>query len=184
MYEYISGMITKVTPKYIVVDVKGVGYQINVPNPYSFKMNDFQTVWTYFHVREDSNELFGFQTVEERDLFLKLISVTGIGPKTALPIIATASVDEIINAIATGNSKYMQKFPGIGPKAAQQIILDLGGKIDTQISTIYDPKMNDCEEALIALGYNKKDIAKVISKVDASMDTSNIIRECLKLLNK
>lgn len=183
MYEYISGMITKVNPKYVVIDNKGIGYQIYVPNPYDFKMNDYCTVWTYFHVREDANELYGFLTIDERDLFLKLISVTGIGPKTALPILAAGSVDEIKGAISQGNSAYMQRFPGIGPKAAQQIILDLRGKIDF-VDTLFDSKVTDCEEALIALGYNKKDVAKVLGKVNCSLDASNIIKEALKLLSK
>lgn len=188
MYEYISGTISKVTPKYIVVDNRGIGYQIFVPNPYQFKKQDIMTVYTYFHIREDSQELYGFLTEDERDMFIKLIGVTGIGPKSALPILAAASVNEILLAISNGDTKYIQKFPGIGPKAASQIILDLRGKIDfdkqEMPNLLYDEKMRDCEEALIALGYNKKEVAKVLGKVDSTLEPSLIIKSALKLLSK
>ena len=184
MYEYISGVITKVNPKYIVVDNSGIGYQIFVPNPYAYHQNDCVTVWTHFQVREDANELYGFLTTEEKDLFLQLISVTGIGPKTALPILAASNVDDIKKAISLGDAKYMQKFPGIGPKAAQQIILDLRGKIDFETKPLVSDNLKDCEEALIALGYNKKEVSKVISKLDPNLDTNESIKQGLKLLSK
>lgn len=184
MYEFISGTVSKVKPKYIVVSNQGIGYRIFVPNPYNYHENDYCTVWTYFQVREDANELYGFLTEEEKELFLQLISVTGIGPKTALPIIAAAPVSETKAAIAAGNSSYMQKFPGIGPKAAQQIILDLRGKIDFEPQTLISDGLADCEEALIALGYNKKEVGKALCKVDKSLSQDAIIRQCLKILSR
>jgi Holliday junction DNA helicase RuvA len=113
-----------------------------------------------------------------------LISVTGIGPKTSLPIMAASSVDEIKEAIANGDVAYMQKFPGIGPKAAQQIILDLRGKIDFEASLLAKDDLDDCVEALIALGYSKKEVNKVIGKVDSSLAQNEIIKQALKLLSK
>lgn len=188
MYEYISGTISKVTPKYIVVDNRGIGYQIYVPNPYLFKLQDIMTVYTYFHKREDADELYGFITEDEKNMFIKLIGVTGIGPKTALPILAAASVNEILLAISNGDSKYIQKFPGIGPKAAQQIILDLRGKVEfdkeDMPNLLYDEKMRECEEALVALGYNKKEVSKALTKVDSTLEQSMIIKSALKLLSK
>lgn len=186
MYEYISGQVVKITPKYIVVDNKGIGYQIMTPNPYQYKKDDIVLVYTYYHVREDALELYGFLTDEERDMFLKLISVTGIGPKTALPILASSSVAEISVAINNGDAKYIQKFPGIGPKAAQQIILDLRGKVDfdAPVSILDDGKLTDCQEALVALGYNKKDVKKALEKVDINLEAAQIIKSALKVLSK
>ena len=184
MYEYISGMLTKVNPKYIVIDNSGIGYQIFVPNPYNYHVNDFYTIYVHQVVREDSHDLYGFLTWEEKDLFLKLISVTGIGPKSALPIMAASSVSDIKLAISSGNVSYMQKFPGIGPKAAQQIILDLRGKVDFEQTSLINDNINDCVEALVALGYNKKEVNKVIGKVDQSKAQNEIIKEALKLLSK
>ena len=184
MYEYIKGVIVNITPKYIVLDNNSIGYQIYVPNPYSFKANECYTIWTHLQVREDSHELYGFETFEMKDLFLKLISVTGIGPKTALPILAASSVDEIKNAIASGDAKYMQKFPGIGPKAAQQIILDLRGKVEFEQSSLISDSLSDCEEALVALGYNRKEVGKALSKVDQTKSQNEIIKEALKYLSR
>ena len=184
MYEYINGMITKVSPKYVVLDNNGIGYLIYVPNPYNWRENDFCTIWVYQAVRDDSIDLYGFNTYEEKDLFLKLISVTGIGPKTALPIIAASSVNDIKAAIASGNSAYMQKFPGIGQKAAQQIILDLRGKIEFEQVTLIKDDLDDCVEALVALGYNKKEVSKVMGKIDTTKPQNEIIKDALKLLSK
>lgn len=184
MYEYISGMLVKVNPKYVVIDNNGIGYQIFVPNPYNYRVNEFYTIYVHQVVREDSHDLYGFLTWDEKDLFLKLISVTGIGPKSALPIMAASSVADIKFAISNGNVTYMQKFPGIGPKAAQQIILDLRGKVDFVETTLINDNISDCIEALVALGYNKKEVNKVISKVDQSLAQNEIIKEALKLLSK
>ena len=184
MYEYISGMLTKVNPKYVVLDNNGIGYQIYVPNPYNYRVNDYCTIWVYQAVREDSIDLYGFLTYDEKDLFMKLISVTGIGPKSALPILAASSVDDIKGAISSGNVAYMQKFPGIGPKAASQIILDLRGKIDFDTVTLVKDDLDDCIEALVALGYNKKEVNKIIGKVDSTLPQNEIIKQALKLLSK
>jgi Holliday junction DNA helicase RuvA len=97
---------------------------------------------------------------------------------------AASTVNDIKQAISSGNVKYMQKFPGIGPKAAQQIILDLGGKLDFEEQTLINDSLNDCIEALIALGYNKKEVNKIISKVDQTLPQNEIIKEALKLLSK
>ena len=97
---------------------------------------------------------------------------------------ADYNVDDIKKAISLGDAKYMQKFPGIGPKAAQQIILDLRGKIDFEAKPLVSDNLKDCEEALIALGYNKKEVSKVISKLDPNLDTNESIKQGLKLLSK
>jgi Holliday junction DNA helicase RuvA len=184
MFDYIKGTIANIKTNAIVVDCNGVGYLIYVSNPYAFEIGKTYKVYVYQQIQEDEHLLYGFKLQEEKDLFLKLISVTGIGPKSALPIMAASSVSDIIGAISSGNVSYMQKFPGIGPKAAQQIILDLRGKVDFAPATLIDDTINDCIEALVALGYNRKEVNKVIAKVDQSLAQNQIIKEALKLLSK
>ncbi len=187
MYGYIIGKITKITPKYVICDNHGIGYLIITPNPYSYKLNEEYKIFTYQHVREDLIELYGFMADEERELFLKLISVSGIGPKSALSILATGTVNEIVNAIENRNDAYLKKFPGIGAKASQQIILDLKGKLsfdNTENDVPMDNKLLDVEEALVALGYNKKEVSKILPKLDKSLEVGALVKEALKLLVK
>ncbi len=187
MYSYIKGFISEVTPKYVTLENNNIGYEIVVPNPYNFIINnELITVYIYHYLREDQETLFGFKTKEEKELFLKLISVNGIGPKSALSILASATVNEILNAIESRDDAYLKRFPGIGAKASQQIILDLHGKIsfDDVSPLVSNSKANDLTEALTTLGYNKKDVSKALSKLDLTKSDSDIIKEALKLLNK
>ena len=183
MYEYIKGVITKITPKYIVLENNNIGYLLIVPNPYSYKLNDETKVFVHQYVKEDVLDLYGFKTEEEKELFLKLISVSGIGPKSALSILASGTVSEITFAIENGNDAYLKKFPGIGSKASLQIILDLKGKIKTE-AVIVNPALKDVEDALIALGYNKKELAKVLNKLDPTKEVGDLVKDALKLLIK
>src|SRR5574344_2067482 len=158
MYSYIKGIITLINPKNIVIENNGIGYLLNVSNPYNFRLNETATIYTYQVVRDDAINLYGFSLSEERDLFIKLISVTGIGPKTALSILGSGSVKEIISAIETRNDSYLKKFPGIGMKSAQQIILDLKGKLNyDEIVLVSNSKLEDVQMALEALGYKKSE---------------------------
>ena len=188
MYGYINGKVTKVNPKYIILENNGIGYILIVSNPYNFKLNEEYKVYTYQYVREDVIDLYGFMLEEEKDLFLKLISVSGIGPKSALSILASSSVANVVKAIEDRNDRYLRKFPGIGQKASQQIILDLKGKV--QFSDEADgivkssSKLTDVEDALIALGYSKKEITKIVSKLDATKDVGVLVKEALKQLVK
>jgi Holliday junction DNA helicase RuvA len=118
MYGYIIGRVTKITPKYIIQENNGIGYILIAPNPYNFKLNEDYKIYTYQYVREDQNDLYGFLSDDEKELFLKLISVSGIGPKRALSILASGSVSEVIRAIESRNDAYLRKFPGIGIKAS------------------------------------------------------------------
>ena len=114
-----------------------------------------------------------------------MISVSGIGPKSALSILASGTVNEVVKAIETRNDAYLRKFPGIGTKASQQIILDLQGKIDlTEKVVVNNSKLEDVEEALLALGYLKKDISKVVKKLDMSLDEAALVKQALLLLMK
>lgn len=185
MYGYINGVITKITPKNIIIENNGIGYLLIVSNPYNFNLNKEYKVYVYQYVREDMIDLYGFISEEEKDLFLKLISVSGIGPKSALSILATGSVNEIVNAIEARNDSYLRKFPGIGAKASQQIILDLHGKLNFDENVIIkDSKLDDVEQALLALGYNKKEIAKVLPKLDQSLNEGALVKQALMLIVK
>ena len=188
MYGYIKGIVTKITPKNIIVENNGIGYLIIVPNPYVYKIDTEYKVYTHQYVREDILDLYGFISEEEKELFLKLISVSGIGPKSALSILATGTVSEITNAIESRNDVYLKKFPGIGAKASQQIMLDLAGKLSyvpTKITNAqYTSKLSDVIDALVALGYTKKEATKVVEKLDPAMDEGLLVKEALKKLVK
>ena len=187
MYGYIIGKVTKITPKNIIIENNGIGYLVIVPNPYNFKLNNELKVYLHQYVRDDAIELYGFQTDDEKELFLKLISVSGIGPKSALSILASGTVKEIVSAIETRNDLYLKKFPGIGAKASQQIILDLAGKlsfvVEAGIATpVTTSKLDDVVDALVALGYTKKEATKVVQKLDPSLDEGLLVKEALKKL--
>ena len=183
MFEYIKGIITDIESNYIIIENNNIGYKIYTASPYSFKENEEVKVYTYQHIREDENTLFGFKTKDDRNLFLKLIDVKGLGPKMALPMLATGSVSGIIDAIERENILYLKKFPKIGDKVARQIILDLKGKLVTT-NEINQTVNDELVDALSSLGYKSADIKKVVNKVDNSLSIENQIKEALKLLLK
>lgn len=186
MYSYIKGIIKKITPKYIVLENNSIGYQIITANPYNFSLNEELTVYIHQYVKEDILDLYGFKTEDEKELFLKLISVNGIGPKSALSILASATVNEICCAIESRNDAYLKKFPGIGPKASLQIILDLKGKVNFDQNPLQSasPKSDTLVEALVSLGYSKKDATKAVGRLDLTKDEGILIKDALKILTK
>ena len=186
MYDYLNGVVTDIKSNSITLDVGGIGYLINVSNPYSFKENEKYKVFIYQLVREDELSLFGFKTIEEKELFLKLISVKGLGPKMTLPILATGSVAGVMDAIERENILYLKKFPKIGEKLAKQIILDLRGKLNITASD--NVEVEDTTEELLevlkGLGYKEKEVKYIIPKIDNSLSIENQVKEALKLLLK
>ena len=183
MFEYIKGTISDIESNYIIVDNNNIGYKIYTASPYSFELDKEYLVYIYQYIREDENSLFGFKTKDDRNLFLKLIDVKGLGPKMALPMLATGSANGIIDAIERENILYLKKFPKIGDKVARQIILDLKGKLvsSNQVSSSVNDELVD---ALVSLGYKSTDIKKVACKVDNTLTIENQIKEALKLLLK
>lgn len=182
MYAYLNGIIKDIESNYIVLDINGIGYLIYVANPYYYQIENSYKVYTYTHIREDEFSLYGFKSKEELDLFLKLISVKGLGPKMALPILATGSIEGIMDAIDRENILYLKKFPKIGDKVARQIILDLKGKL---AKTVTNNNINEeLTEALLALEYKNNDIKKVVASIDSNLTIENQIKEALKLLLK
>ena len=182
MFEYIKGIVTKTLINYIVVDVNGVGYKIYTANPYKFKEGEEYLVYIHNVVKEEENTLYGFMTEEERDMFLKLISVKGLGPKMSLPMLATGSLNGIVDAIDRENILYLKKFPKIGEKLARQIILDLKGKLVAGVNI--DNSNEELVLALESLGYKQSDIKNIIVQVDSKLSIENQIKEALKLLLK
>ncbi len=184
MYSYIKGIITEVGSTYITVDNNGIGYKIYTPNPYAFQLNNEYTVYIYQYIREDEQSLYGFKTIDEKELFLKLIDVKGLGPKMALPIIAMGSISGISDAINRENVLYLKKFPKIGDKLAKQMILDLKGKLNT-IEEINDVNnLDELIEVLKGLGYKDKEIRSVIPQVNQELKIEDQVKEALKLLVK
>ena len=182
MYEYIKGIVTKQFANYVVIEAYGVGYKLYTPNPYKFKLDEEVKVYVYNHIREDENTLYGFISEDERDLFLKLIDVKGLGPRMAITILASCSLAGLIDAIDRENILYLKKIPKIGEKLARQIILDLKGKLVlTENST---ESSDELTLALEALGYKPNDIKNVVGKIDSSLNIETQIKEALRLLLK
>ncbi len=184
MYEYIKGLVTEVESTYIVVEAFGVGYLIYVANPYSFSVAQETKVYVYQLVREDELSLYGFHTLEEKQLFLKLIGVKGLGCKMALPMLASGSIDGIEDAIERENILYLKKFPKIGDKVARQIILDLKGKLGPAPATSPERNFEELVEVLEGLGYKTGDIKKVLPHIHQEFTIEEQIKEALKLLLK
>ncbi len=186
MYNYIIGKVVEKTGSFIVLDNNGIGYTIYTPNPYAFKDDDEQKVFLYQQIKEDEHLLFGFKSKEEKDLFLKLISVKGMGPKMALPILATGSVAGVVDAIERENILYLKKFPKIGDKVAKQMILDLKGKLG-DVNTLDLPDTNNYDElieVLKGLGYKDKEFKSILPQIDNSISIEDQVKEALKLLLK
>lgn len=182
MYSYIKGMVMEINSNNITLDNNGIGYLIYTPNPYSFEINKEYTVYIYDYIREDEHSLYGFKKYEEKELFLKLIDVKGLGPKMALPIIAMGSINGIADAINRENILYLKKFPKIGDKLARQMILDLKGKIIASGEVKEMDNADELLEALKGLGYKDKDIKMVLPQVNKELKLEEQIKESLRLL--
>ena len=197
MYEYFKGIISKITAKYIVLEVNSIGYILHVANPYAYSGRLHQEAKVYVHqvVREDAELLYGFATEEEKQLFLSLISVSGIGPVSALAIIAADDNAGLVQAIEQKNITYLTKFPKIGKKTAQQMVLDLEGKVvvasDDLPSKVAvqasaeNQELEEAMEAMLALGYKATELKKIKKFFEGTTDTAeNYIKSALKMLVK
>ena len=195
MYEYLNGELAHILPTAIVVDVHGVGYQVVFANPYRLQDSLKKQIKVLVQqvVREDSITLYGFISSEERELFQRLISVSGIGPKSAMSILANDDTEGFVNAVESGNVTYLTKFPGVGKKTAQQIILDLKGKFEALpeettkagVST-NQATLEEAKEALLGLGYSAKEITKIWKSLEAAAPstTQEALKVAFKLLMK
>jgi hypothetical protein len=195
MYEYLNGELAHILPTAIVVDVHGVGYQVVFANPYRLQDSLKKQIKVLVQqvVREDSITLYGFISSEERELFQRLISVSGIGPKSAMSILANDDTEGFVNAVESGNVTYLTKFPGVGKKTAQQIILDLKGKFEAlpeettkAVVSRNQATLEEAKEALLGLGYSAKEITKIWKSLEATAPstTQEALKIAFKLLMK
>ena len=196
----ITGKLMLVDPHFVVVETGGVGYKC-ITTTYTLSQlpsrGEVTTVFTYMYVREDILDLYGFSTTQEMDAFKMLITVSGVGPKAALAILSGTSPDRLMLQIASGDVKSL-KAPGVGPKIAQRIILELKDKVgNSQILagvkgmdigggvSMGQGNMSSQGEAisaLVTLGYSQTDAASVVSKMDNALSSQDMIRQGLKIL--
>ena len=196
----LSGIILELRPPQVLLDVSGVGYEVDVPISDCAKLealNASVTLYTHLVIREDAHSLFGFLTPQSRDSFRSLIKVSGVGPRIALALLSTLSLTELQLALQNGDVASLSRTPGIGKKLAERMLLELKGRF------IFEPEFNtqnamqhsahtelsgiisDVRNALNSLGYNDKEINLVMKQMpDGIVDLSSGIREALKLLNK
>lgn len=198
MYAYISGILDSKSSNYIIIDVNGIGYKIYMSPNAIENMDDIGNkvkVYTHYHVREDAISLFGFTTNEELRMFELLISVSGVGAKSALTILANIEPSSLALAVVSNDISKLVKLPGIGAKSAARIILELKDKlkseqlvikqhIETEDIVVNDEKVDEAISALQVLGYNRKDIEKIIQKIDVrSLNLEEIIKLALKYIS-
>ena len=191
MIAHLSGTIAeKFGAGSIVIDVRGVGYEVSV------SAGDFEAValgqdakfYTYHHVREQTEELFGFSSLAAKKLFEMLITVQGVGPKAALAILSLGDAEQVRNAIANADSAFLQKAAGVGKKTAERVVVDLSDKVglpthygraDTPVPVELNTS-DEALEALMALGYTLADATKALENVDVNLPTAQRVTEALK----
>ncbi|MBQ2889828.1 MAG: Holliday junction branch migration protein RuvA [Clostridia bacterium] len=199
MISFLRGIIASKSENGAVIDVGGVGFFVNMPSSDIAKLGEVGeniTVNTYFQIRDEEPQMYGFLTSDEMSYFNKLISISGIGPKAALAILGTLSVEDLAFAIISEDVKAITRAPGVGTKMAQRVILELKGKIDTQeaigrgSSSAQNIPLGGVRadtgavNALIALGASPSEAQKVVMQIDASaMSTEDIIKEALRRMS-
>lgn len=196
MYEFFEGTIADVTPAYVVINVGGVGYRILTPTPYAYHEGEKAKIYIEQVVRENDISLYGFKSRQDKGLFNKLNQVSGIGPKSALAIMAAEDNGALASAIESGEVNYLTRFPGIGKKTASQIVLDLRGKMGNYVAeNLFNeetPKaglsqdLQDALSALAALGYTQREIDRITPKMEKlpEMPANQYIRKGLGFLLK
>ena len=188
----LSGILAAKQPPQIVIDVNGVGYEVDVPMSTFYALpatGERVQLMTHYVVREDAHLLFGFATNDERAAFRQLIKVNGIGPKVALAVLSGLSVLELNQAVRLQDVKRLTRVPGIGPKTAERLLLELKGKTvaatDVPGALPVPPSpADDVVNALLALGYSEKEAAAACKDLPDDQALNDSIRQALKLLSK
>ena len=194
LYYYIKGKLTLKTESFVVVDAGGVGYQLYMPAPSIERLGaegSDVTVWSYLYVKEGIMDLYGFASLEEKTMFLHLISISGIGSKSAISILSVAPPEKLAMAIITKDYKLLQKAQGIGAKAAQRIALELSDKLKNADIPISDDtsgeyavtdndNRSEALSALIVLGYSDAEAKSALKTIDPSLPLEEIIKQALK----
>lgn len=195
MISYVKGKLTMIQDEGVVVETSGIGFELICPNPFHYHqaLDQEVIIHTYLHVREDAQLLYGFKNEDEKSLFKKLISVSGIGPKGALGILSAADIPSFVAAVESEDEKFLTTFPGVGKKTARQIILDLKGKLSSTFSltppednihNTDDFALSEAKEALKALGYTEKELNGImpVLRKEGLSNTDEIVRKGLSLL--
>lgn len=194
MITHLQGIVTEITPTYVVIDCHGVGYWVNISLYTYEKIAEKQDVmlYTYLQIKEDAHTLFGFSDKFEREIFLQLISVSGVGANTARVMLSSLSPAQIHSAIINGESGTIQRVKGIGSKTAQRVIVDLREKmmklqgVENQQDIAPIPAKAEAVVALEVLGYQRKAVEKVVEQIIAqsqeNLSVESIIKQALKLL--
>ena len=196
MLAHIEGTVAEKNTDSVVIDANGVGFELNVSAATLSacpRMGESVKLYTYLAVREDAMELFGFSSREEKKMFLRLIGVSGIGPRTALGVLSALSVHDLSVALVTGDANTLSRAPGIGKKTAQRLVLELKDKVDSEeltasgVQPAFVPAAKSAEaeaiEALTALGYTAAESAKAVSGVAGQSDSANeLVRLALRRL--
>ena len=188
MIAFVNGIVKIIRNDRVVLDVRGVGYEVYLANALSQKMNEELFLYTYQHVREDAILLFGFIKEEDYEVFMRLINVKGIGPKTAQTMLSVCSGKEMIEAIENDDIKRLKSLPGIGAKTAGQIVLDLKGKFvsfETSDSPVSNPVWTQVQDALLSLGYKTNQLTKIKKEFEnTELGEDEMLRQALILLAK
>ncbi len=188
MIAFVNGIVKIIRNDRVVLDVHGVGYEVYLAKALSQKMNEELFLYTYQHVREDAILLFGFIKEEDYEVFMRLINVKGIGPKTAQTMLSVCSGKEMIEAIENDDIKRLKSLPGIGAKTAGQIVLDLKGKfvsLETSDSPVSNPVWTQVQDALLSLGYKTNQLTKIKKEFEnTELGEDEMLRQALILLAK
>lgn len=181
----LTGKIVHKGKDYVVIDVHDVAYECLVSRTDDFSYNEQATIYTYEVYGENDHYLAGFSTLLEKEAFQSLITVKGIGPKTALNALSATTADALFKAIQSNNTSYLKKLPGIGPKAAAQIILDLKGHLTEDGGKANPKQYDEVRDALKSLGFRVKEIDDALSSIsDPSLDSQGLLKAALKKLRK
>jgi Holliday junction DNA helicase RuvA len=186
----LTGIVAEKSPPHVLLDVGGVGYELDVPMSSFFNLpalGERVTLLTHFVVREDAQLLYGFLSAEERATFRELVKISGIGPRTALAILSGLSVADLAAAVSRQEGGRLQKVPGIGKKTAERLLLELKGKLGPDLALpagagVASDAQADIVQALVALGYSEKDAAAVLKKLPPDVGVSDGIKLALKAL--
>jgi Holliday junction DNA helicase RuvA len=185
----VNGKLVERHPPQILIDVHGVGYEIDVPMSTFYELpviGSDVALYTHFVVREDAHQLYGFLSEQERHMFRQLLKISGIGARTALAVLSGMSVSEIRAAIAAQDSARLTKIPGIGRKTAERLVLELKDKVDLTASgnSARSAASSDVLNALLALGYNDKEANWAVQQLQGTAQVTDAIKQALKLLSK
>ncbi|MBI60081.1 Holliday junction branch migration protein RuvA [bacterium] len=194
MIYHVKGILIEILPDSVILDINGIGYQVIIPGSYQQhlpKLGNTLKLFTYYHVREDQQTLFGFMSVQEKECFNKLTSVSGVGPKVAVKILSELSIHELSSAIFSNNINTLVSISGVGKKMAERLIIELKDKLDmietapSSVSSLPNSAyLDDLSLALKTLGYSKEETKSLISKAGNQLSETDPIETSIKTVLK